>query len=198
MTVWQIIAPHQDSTKVYMNMETPARMLSGNCYQTGQTDGITYANGLHNVHADSHFMWGSVMYGYLIYDTIFTLVFYNAVGTVAFLLHHCLGLTCCCFGLYFNKMALFGTAIEVFFEGTTPLLHLMGCLKLMGQEGTPSYTAIGATLCTHSGRQDANLPQKSRTCIYLAVYEWCQLSKLLPASTAACHFAQSNQEKLLS
>ena len=83
------------------------------------------------------------MYGYLIYDTFFTLMFYEAVGTVAFLLHHCLGLTCCCFGLYFNKMALFGTAIQVFFEGTTPLLHLMGCLKLMGREGTLSYTVTG-------------------------------------------------------
>ncbi|DBA69432.1 TPA: hypothetical protein ACH3X2_012842 [Trebouxia sp. C0005] len=83
------------------------------------------------------------MYGYLIYDTLFTLMFYEAVGTVAFLLHHCLGLTCCCFGLYFNKMALFGTAIQVFFESTTPLLHLMGCLKLMGRQGTSSYTATG-------------------------------------------------------
>ena len=53
------------------------------------------------------------MYGYLVYDTLFTLIFYEAVGTVAFLLHHCLGLICCCFGLYFNKMALFGTAIQV-------------------------------------------------------------------------------------
>jgi hypothetical protein len=97
------------------------------------------------MHSDGHFFWGSIMYGYLLYDTLFTLMFYEAVGTVAFLLHHCLGLTCCCFGLYFNKMALFGTAIQVFFEGTTPLLHLMGCLKLMGREGTPSYTATGET-----------------------------------------------------
>jgi len=97
------------------------------------------------MHSDGHFFWGSIMYGYLIYDTLFTLMFYEAVGTVAFLLHHCLGLTCCCFGLYFNKMALFGTAIQVFFEGTTPLLHLMGCLKLMGRAGTPSYTATGET-----------------------------------------------------
>ena len=63
--------------------------------------------------ADQHFFWGSIMYGYLVYDTVFTLIFYEAVGTVAFLLHHCLGLICCCFGLYFNKMALFGTAIQV-------------------------------------------------------------------------------------
>lgn len=93
--------------------------------------------------ADSHFFWGSIMYGYLIYDTLFTLMFYSAVGSLAFLLHHCLGLICCCFGLYFNRLALFGTAIEVFFEGTTPLLHVMGCLKVVGWEGTPSYTALG-------------------------------------------------------
>ena len=97
------------------------------------------------------------MYGYLIYDTLFTLMFYEAVGTVAFLLHHCLGLTCCCFGLYFNKMALFGTAIQVFFEGTTPLLHLMGCLKLMGREGTPSYTATGETSWTVNENLDLRI-----------------------------------------
>ena len=54
-------------------------------------------------HADGHFVWGSVMYGYLIYDTSFTLVFYRAVGSPSFLVHHVLGLACCCFGLYFNK-----------------------------------------------------------------------------------------------
>ena len=53
--------------------------------------------------ADGHFQWGSVMYGYLLYDTAFTILFYRAVGSPSFLLHHGLGLACCCFGLYFNK-----------------------------------------------------------------------------------------------
>ncbi len=43
------------------------------------------------------------MYGYLLYDTAFTILFYRAVGSPSFLLHHGLGLACCCFGLYFNK-----------------------------------------------------------------------------------------------
>ena len=43
------------------------------------------------------------MYGYLIYDTAFTVLCYRAVGSPSFLLHHSLGLACCCFGLYFNK-----------------------------------------------------------------------------------------------
>ncbi|KAL3163417.1 hypothetical protein ABBQ32_009796 [Trebouxia sp. C0010 RCD-2024] len=106
------------------------------------TDPVLNAHPLFGV-TGIHFFWGSIMYGYLVYDTLFTLVFYPAVGSLVFLLHHCLGLVCCCFGLYFNKMALFGTAIEVFFEGTTPLLHLMGCLKMMGREGSPSYTVLG-------------------------------------------------------
>ena len=55
--------------------------------------------------ADGHFAWGSVMYGYLIYDTAFTAAFYGAVGSPSFLVHHALGLACCCFGLYFNKCA---------------------------------------------------------------------------------------------
>ena len=85
------------------------------------------------------------MYGYLLYDTAFTLLFYNAVGSVCFLLHHALGLICCCFGLYFNKMMLFGAAIMVFFEGTTPLLHLLGCLKLMGRDSTTIFMGLGMT-----------------------------------------------------
>lgn len=96
--------------------------------------------------ADGQFFWGSVMYGYLLYDTAFTVVFYNAVGCMSFLLHHALGLVCCCFGLYWNRMMLFGTAIMVFFEGTTPLLHLLGCLKLMGKDSTKTFDALGATL----------------------------------------------------
>ncbi len=55
--------------------------------------------------ADGHFRWGSVMYGYLVYDTAFTVAFYGAVGSLSFLVHHALGLACCCFGLYFNKCA---------------------------------------------------------------------------------------------
>ena len=31
--------------------------------------------------AEAHFFWGSVMYGYLLYDTAFTLAFYSAVGS---------------------------------------------------------------------------------------------------------------------
>ena len=31
--------------------------------------------------AEAHFVWGSVMYGYLLYDTAFTLAFYSAVGS---------------------------------------------------------------------------------------------------------------------
>lgn len=41
-------------------------------------------------------------------------------------------------------MMLFGAAIMVFFEGTTPLLHLLGCLKLMGKDGTPTFAVLGA------------------------------------------------------
>ena len=43
------------------------------------------------------------MYGYLAYDTAFTLVFWRAVGAPAFLAHHALGLACCAFGLYGNR-----------------------------------------------------------------------------------------------
>lgn len=63
------------------------------------------ANGKLHVclHTEGHFFWGAVMYGYLIYDTAFTLVFYSAVGSPAFLAHHALGLAACAFGLYHNR-----------------------------------------------------------------------------------------------
>ena len=55
--------------------------------------------------AEGHFLWGSVMYGYLIYDSLFTAAFYSAVGSPSFVAHHVLGLACCCMGLYHNKCA---------------------------------------------------------------------------------------------
>ena len=53
------------------------------------------------------------MYGYLVYDTAYLVVFYTAVGSPTLLFHHALGLLCCCFGLYFHRLALFGAAIQV-------------------------------------------------------------------------------------
>jgi hypothetical protein len=43
------------------------------------------------------------MYGYLLYDTAFTLAFWRAVGAPAVLAHHALGLACCAVGLYGNR-----------------------------------------------------------------------------------------------
>jgi hypothetical protein len=174
--------------------------------------------------AGAHFFWGSVMYGYLAYDTAFTLLFWRAVGAWSFLAHHALGLACCAFGLYHNRcqlalgaqehvvsctrppvpcpltaaacsylrdarriwhalrrgaglldgvacwhwsmqqpcvyliaqntgtamlhrMALFGMAVQVFFESTTPLLHLLGCLKIAGRSGSRAYLAAGDWMC---------------------------------------------------
>ncbi|KAK9828043.1 hypothetical protein WJX81_004344 [Elliptochloris bilobata] len=93
--------------------------------------------------SEAHFFWGSVMYGYLLYDTAFTLAFYSAVGSPSFLLHHGLGLASCVLGLYGNRMALFGAAIQVFFEGTTPLLHALGCLRAMHLGHTRLFLAAG-------------------------------------------------------
>ncbi len=45
------------------------------------------ADPLHAV-CPSHFLWGSVMYGYLAYDTVWTVVFPPAAGQGAFLVHH--------------------------------------------------------------------------------------------------------------
>ena len=59
------------------------------------------------------------------------------------MLHHGLGLASCAIGLYGNRMALFGAAIQVFFEGTTPLLHALGCLRAMGLGHTRLFTAAG-------------------------------------------------------
>lgn len=62
---------------------------------------------------DAHFLWGSVMYGYLFYDTAFSLVYWRTVGSLDFLLHHTVALGCCAFGLYCNRLAFFGMVIQV-------------------------------------------------------------------------------------
>lgn len=59
-------------------------------------------------HSDLHFLGGGLFCGYLVFDTIYSLVFYKEVGSLAFLLHHVLGFVGCGFGLYKQKMAIFG------------------------------------------------------------------------------------------
>ena len=41
--------------------------------------------------------------------------------------------------------ALFGMAIEVFFESTTPLLHLLGCQKIAGGSKGRLYFCAGTS-----------------------------------------------------
>lgn len=98
------------------------------------------------VNTERHFFWSSVIYGYLLYDMLYLLIFYKAVGGVSFLFHHALALLCCCVGIYLNRMAFFGAVIQVFFEATTPLLHALGCMKMMGLDGTWTYMITGTFL----------------------------------------------------
>lgn len=63
--------------------------------------------------ADAHYHWGSVFFGYLLYDTAFMLAFYTHLGSLAFLTHHAVGLVCCTIGLYGHKMAIFGMLTQV-------------------------------------------------------------------------------------
>ncbi len=87
-----------------------------------------------------------MIYGYLIFDMLYLLVFYKAVGGASFVFHHALALLCCCVGIYLNRMAYFGAVIQVFFEATTPLLHMLGCLKIMRMDDTWLYVATGRIL----------------------------------------------------
>ena len=72
-----------------------------------------------------------------------SVVFFDPWRGASFLVHHLLGLAGCALGLAWNKMALFGVAIEVLFEGTTPLLQALGCMKIAGAGGTRAYAALG-------------------------------------------------------
>jgi hypothetical protein len=101
-------------------------------------------NACHVLHpVERHFFWSSVIYGYLLYDTVYLLVFYKAVGGATFIFHHALALVCCCVGIYLNSMAYFGAVIQVFFEATTPLLHALGCMKILGLDRTAAYVFTG-------------------------------------------------------
>ena len=55
--------------------------------------------------------------------------------------HECPGPRC--WGLLRCRGALFGMAIEVVFESTTPLLHLLGCLKIAGRSKGRLYFLAG-------------------------------------------------------
>lgn len=158
--------------------------------------------------AEGHFYWGAVFFGYLLYDTAFSLVFYRYTGSLAFLIHHGLGFAACYIGLSLQKMAFFGMltqvrlahaqnrvwlqkglsymhslaqlmhyqccqqgnlmrvlgwevirgkrqspqkakhpisqSMQVVLESTTPLLHFLGCLRLMALQRTAFFKATGA------------------------------------------------------
>ena len=96
-------------------------------------------------HADRHHVWSSVCYGYIIYDTIYeaSRTLYEKAGNASFLLHHAMGLACCCVGLYLRRMAYFGAVIQVFFEATTPFMHALGCMKILGWDSSNAYAATG-------------------------------------------------------
>ena len=98
--------------------------------------------------AARHFVWSSVCYGYIIYDTLYeaTRTLYEKAGNASFLLHHAIGLACCCVGLYLRRMAYFGAVIQVFFEATTPFMHALGCMKTMGWDNSDIYAATGMLL----------------------------------------------------
>ena len=44
--------------------------------------------------------------------------------------------------MYYNKFALFGLAIGVFFESCNPLLHTLGCMRLAGRARGAAYFAL--------------------------------------------------------
>lgn len=98
--------------------------------------------------ADRHFLWSSVCYGYIIYDTLYeaTRTLYEKAGNASFLFHHAIGMACCCVGLYLRRMAYFGAVIQVFFEATTPFMHALGCMKTMGWDNSNIYAATGMLL----------------------------------------------------
>ena len=85
------------------------------------------------------------------YDTVYeaSRLLYEKAGNASFLLHHAIGLVCCCVGLYLRRMAYFGAVIQVFFEATTPFLHALGCMKTMGWGDSALYAGTGTlTACS--------------------------------------------------
>lgn len=101
------------------------------------------ADPLHGTCA-GHYVWSAVLAGYLLYDTMYCLTYYPLNGSTApFLVHHLVGLAGCALGLYAGKMALSGAALCVLLESTTPLLHVLGCMKLAGRTGERLYRRLG-------------------------------------------------------
>ncbi|KAI7842849.1 hypothetical protein COHA_003594 [Chlorella ohadii] len=104
-------------------------------------DPVLNADPLHAV-TDSHFFWGAVLLGYLVYDTAYSLAFFSLRSGAVMLAHHLVGIAGCVIGVYANKLALFGMAIEVFFESCNPLLHVLGCMKIAGRAQSRAYRTL--------------------------------------------------------
>ncbi|KAL4447574.1 hypothetical protein ABPG75_004793 [Micractinium tetrahymenae] len=104
-------------------------------------DPVLNADPLHGV-TDGHFFWGAVLLGYLAYDTAYSLACFSLRSGAVMLAHHLVGVAGCVIGVYYNKLALFGMAIEVFFESCNPLLHVLGCMRLAGKAHGRAYAAI--------------------------------------------------------
>lgn len=104
-------------------------------------DPVLNADPLHGV-TDSHFFWASVLLGYLVYDTAYSLAFFPLRSGAVMLAHHLVGIAGCVIGVYFNKLALFGMAVEVFFESCNPLLHVLGCMRIAGRSQGSTYRLV--------------------------------------------------------
>ncbi|KAK9825228.1 hypothetical protein WJX74_001560 [Apatococcus lobatus] len=93
---------------------------------------------------DAHFFWGSIMLGYLAYDTLHLLMTWKDSGRYSFLVHHLTAMASVALGIYGKRLAVFGMATQVAFELTTPLLHTLGCMKVAGQHRTKLYVILSA------------------------------------------------------
>ena len=65
--------------------------------------------------ADAHFFWGSVMLGYLAYDTLHLILTWKDSGRFSFLVHHLTAMASVALGIYGRRLAVFGMATQVVF-----------------------------------------------------------------------------------
>ena len=89
--------------------------------------------------------------GYLSYDTLYSLAYFKPSSAAVMLAHHLVGLAGCAIGLYGGKLALFGTAISVWFESCNPLLHVLGCMRIAGKASGGLYTALSVAFIAQFG-----------------------------------------------
>jgi len=112
-------------------------------------DAYLIADPIHHV-SDQHFFTGSLMAGYMLFDTALILIRWfdvqedGAASLVTSLVHHSIVLGCCPIGMLYNSNAWMGSGVFIFWgEATNVCISLVWILRCLVGTDHPLYAING-------------------------------------------------------